>query len=46
MHEGDVSVYLKTVDLISLRHQYKCMEHKGKNDKNRRTKLLLDALKH
>jgi hypothetical protein len=37
VRQGDVSVYVKTVGLISLRHHYKYMEHEGKNDKNRRT---------
>jgi hypothetical protein len=34
--QDHVSVYVKNVDLISLREQYKHMEHEGKNDKNRR----------
>jgi hypothetical protein len=41
MHQCDVSF----LDLISLRQQYNCMEHKGRNDKNRGWKLLLDAPK-
>jgi hypothetical protein len=45
MHQGDVSVYVKIVGLISLRHQYKYMEHEAKNDKTDGRKLLLDALK-
>jgi hypothetical protein len=35
--QDDVSVYVNTVDIISLRHQCKYMEHKGKNDTNRQT---------
>jgi hypothetical protein len=37
VHQDHVSVYVKNVDLLSLRQQYKYMEHEGKNDKNRRT---------
>jgi hypothetical protein len=45
VHQGGVSVYVKIVDLISLRHQYKYTEHKGKTIKTDGRKLLLDALK-
>jgi hypothetical protein len=37
MHQGLVSVYVKFVDLISLKHQCRYMEREGKNCKNRRT---------
>jgi hypothetical protein len=37
VHQGHVSVYVKNVDLISPRQQYKYKEHEGKKDKNRRT---------
>jgi hypothetical protein len=33
VHQGDFSVYVKFVGLISQRHQYEYIEHKGKNDK-------------
>jgi hypothetical protein len=45
MRQGVVSVYVKNVDLISLRQQYKYMEHEGKTIKTYGRKLLLDALK-
>jgi hypothetical protein len=45
VHQGLVSVYVKLVDLISLKHQYKYMEREGKNDKTDGRRLLLDALK-
>jgi hypothetical protein len=43
--QSGVSVYVTSVDLISLRHQYKYMEHKGKTIETDGRKLLLDALK-
>jgi hypothetical protein len=46
MHQDDIIVYAKIVDLISLRHQYKYMEHEGgEKVKSDEHKLLLDALK-
>jgi hypothetical protein len=36
VHQGDVSVYVENVDLISLRQKYKYKKHGGRNDKNRR----------
>jgi hypothetical protein len=45
VHQGGVSVYVKIVDLISLRYQYKHMEHEGKTIKPDGRKLLLDVLK-
>jgi cellobiose-specific phosphotransferase system component IIB len=33
LYQGDVSVYIKNVDFIFLRHQYKYMKHKGKTIK-------------
>jgi hypothetical protein len=45
MHQGDVSVYVKNLDLISLRQQYKYMENERKNNRNRERELLVDALK-
>jgi hypothetical protein len=44
IHKGDVSFYVKNIDLISLRQKYNYKENEGKNDRNR-NKLLLDALK-
>jgi hypothetical protein len=44
VYQGGVSVYIKIVDILSLRQKYKDKEHEEENDKNRR-KLLLDALK-
>jgi hypothetical protein len=44
MYEGDVSFYIKNVDLTSLRQKYNYKEHDGKIDRNRH-KLLLDAHK-
>jgi hypothetical protein len=41
VHHGGVSVYVKIVGLISLRHQYKYMGHEGKNDRNRRTEIII-----
>jgi hypothetical protein len=32
VHQGDVSVYLRNVDLISLRQSYTCMEHDDDDD--------------
>jgi hypothetical protein len=39
-----VSVYVKFVDLISLKHHYKYMEREGETIKTDGRKLLLDAL--
>jgi hypothetical protein len=45
VHQGGVSVYVKIVDSISLRHQYKYMEHMGKTIETDGRKLLLHAPK-
>ncbi|PNF19798.1 hypothetical protein B7P43_G14309 [Cryptotermes secundus] len=44
VHQGDFSIYVKNVNLGSLKHQYKYMEYEGKNKTDGR-KLLLDVLK-
>jgi hypothetical protein len=44
VNQGDVSVYVKNVNLTYLTQKYNYKEHEGNPDRNRR-KLLLDALK-
>jgi hypothetical protein len=39
MHQGDVSVYVKNVDLISLRKKYNYMEHEGKTTETDGTQI-------
>jgi hypothetical protein len=34
VQQGDVSAYVKNVDLISLKQKYNYKEHEGKIDKN------------
>jgi hypothetical protein len=41
VHQGDVSAYVKTVDLISLVQKYNYKEHEGEDG----CELLLDAFK-
>jgi hypothetical protein len=45
VHQCLVSVQVKFVDLISLKHQYRYMKREGKMIRTDGHKLLLDALK-
>jgi hypothetical protein len=45
LHQGDISVYVKNIDLISLRQKYYYKEHEGKTMEKEGHKLLLDGLK-
>jgi hypothetical protein len=44
-HQGDVSLYVKNVDSISLRQKNNYKKHEGKTTEADRRKLLLNALK-
>jgi hypothetical protein len=39
VHQGDVSFYVRNVDLIPLMQKYKYKEHEGNNDRNKRTQI-------
>jgi hypothetical protein len=45
VHQGDASVYVENVRLISLRQKYNYKEHEGKTIETDGSKLLLDELK-